>query len=146
MSEETKRASVNGKPSSEDRKPPSPSADKRVIVKSADMADDLQKEAVNIAIAAFEKNNVEKDVAESIKKEFDKKHGPTWHCIVGRNFVNTISSPTRRGSRCMSCPILATNCVTESTVINLFWSPKCSGIVYWLWELWSSIYEVYVLS
>lgn len=35
---------------------------------------------------AFDKNNVEKDVAESIKKEFDKKHGPTWHCIVGRNF------------------------------------------------------------
>ncbi|KAG8501148.1 hypothetical protein CXB51_003238 [Gossypium anomalum] len=35
---------------------------------------------------AFEKNNVEKDVAEYIKKEFDKKHGPTWHCIVGRNF------------------------------------------------------------
>lgn len=35
---------------------------------------------------AFEKHNVEKDVAEQIKKEFDKKHGPTWHCIVGRNF------------------------------------------------------------
>ncbi|XP_052878873.1 uncharacterized protein LOC128285417 [Gossypium arboreum] len=59
---------------------------KKVIIKSADMKDDMQKEAVNIAISAFEKNNVEKDVAEYIKKEFDKKHGPTWHCIVGRNF------------------------------------------------------------
>ena len=29
---------------------------------------------------------MEKDVAEYIKKEFDKKHGPTWHCIVGKNF------------------------------------------------------------
>ena len=37
-------------------------------------------------IQAFEKYNVEKDVAEQIKKEFDKRHGPTWHCIVGRNF------------------------------------------------------------
>ena len=27
-------------------------------------------------------------VAEQIKKEFDKRHGPTWHCIVGRNFGN----------------------------------------------------------
>lgn len=27
-------------------------------------------------------------MAESIKKEFDKRHGPTWHCIVGRNFGN----------------------------------------------------------
>lgn len=35
---------------------------------------------------AFEKNSVEKDIAENIKKEFDKKHGATWHCIVGRNF------------------------------------------------------------
>ncbi|KAB2053702.1 hypothetical protein ES319_A12G205500v1 [Gossypium barbadense] len=64
---------------------------KKVIIKSADMKDDMQKEAVNIAIfvssfSAFEKNNVEKDVAEYIKKEFDKKHGPTLHCIVGCNF------------------------------------------------------------
>lgn len=29
---------------------------------------------------------MEKEVAENIKKEFDKIHGPTWHCIVGRNF------------------------------------------------------------
>jgi hypothetical protein len=29
---------------------------------------------------------VEKDVAESIKKDFDRRHGATWHCIVGRNF------------------------------------------------------------
>lgn len=35
---------------------------------------------------AFEKHNVEKDAAEYIKNEFDTKHGPTWHCIVGRNF------------------------------------------------------------
>lgn len=33
---------------------------------------------------------MEKDVAEQIKKEFDKRHGPTWHCIVGRNFGNSL--------------------------------------------------------
>ena len=41
-------------------------------------------------IQAFERYNVEKDVAEQIKKEFDKRHGPTWHCIVGRNFGNSL--------------------------------------------------------
>ncbi|PPS06523.1 hypothetical protein GOBAR_AA14124 [Gossypium barbadense] len=61
---------------------------KKVIIKNTDMKDDMQKEAVNIAIFAFEKNNVEKDVVEYIKKEFDKKHGPTWHFIVGHNFGN----------------------------------------------------------
>ncbi|KAG4213175.1 hypothetical protein ERO13_A01G038300v2, partial [Gossypium hirsutum] len=59
---------------------------KKVIIKSADMKDDMQKEAVNIAISVFPSGGFEKDVAEYIKKEFDKKHGPTWHCIVGRNF------------------------------------------------------------
>ncbi|KAF6153479.1 hypothetical protein GIB67_027346, partial [Kingdonia uniflora] len=54
------------------------------IIKSADMKDNLQKEAIDCAISAFEKHNMEKDVAEHIKKEFDKKHGPTWH----RNFVS----------------------------------------------------------
>ncbi|MBA0856414.1 hypothetical protein Goshw_028106 [Gossypium schwendimanii] len=97
-SEEAKR-SISGaltvKPAADERKPaPALTAEsttlaaKKVVIKSADMKDDMQKEAVNIAIAAFEKNNVEKDVAEHIKKEFDKRHGPTWHCIVGRNFGN----------------------------------------------------------
>lgn len=35
---------------------------------------------------ALDKFTVEKDVAAFIKKEFDQKHNPTWHCIVGRNF------------------------------------------------------------
>lgn len=34
----------------------------------------------------LDKFNIEKDIAQFIKKEFDRKHSPTWHCIVGRNF------------------------------------------------------------
>ncbi|XVE82167.1 hypothetical protein DITRI_Ditri15bG0125100 [Diplodiscus trichospermus] len=97
MSSEEAKRSITGaptvKPITDDRKPSQAltaesgtSPAKKVIIKSADMKDDMQKEAVNIAISAFEKHNVEKDVAEHIKKEFDNRHGPTWHCIVGRNF------------------------------------------------------------
>ena len=32
---------------------------------------------------ALEKYNIEKDIAAYVKKEFDKKYTPTWHCIVG---------------------------------------------------------------
>ncbi|KAK4744548.1 hypothetical protein SAY87_010860 [Trapa incisa] len=60
---------------------------RKIVIKNADMKEDVQKEAVEVAMDAFEKHSVEKDVAEYIKKEFDKKHGPTWHCIVGKNFV-----------------------------------------------------------
>ncbi|KAK4586657.1 hypothetical protein RGQ29_023708 [Quercus rubra] len=104
MSEEAKR-SIQGalamKPlSSDDRKPSSaaaaatPPTGKRVIIKSADMLPEMQKEAVDTAISAFEKHSVEKDVAEHIKKEFDKKHGSTWHCIVGRNFGSYVTHET----------------------------------------------------
>uniref|UniRef100_A0A1D1Y6A7 Dynein light chain n=1 Tax=Anthurium amnicola TaxID=1678845 RepID=A0A1D1Y6A7_9ARAE len=67
---------------------------KRIIVKSADMKEDVQKEAIDCAVAAFEKHGVEKDIAEFIKKEFDKNHGPTWHCIVGRNFGSYVTHET----------------------------------------------------
>ncbi|KAL8201090.1 hypothetical protein R6Q57_012429 [Mikania cordata] len=82
-------------PFADDRKtnasPPSistTSGSRKVVIKSADMKEEMQSEAVNIAISAFEDLSVEKDVAEQIKKEFDKNHGPTWHCIVGKNFGN----------------------------------------------------------
>ncbi|XP_057489296.1 uncharacterized protein LOC130775185 isoform X1 [Actinidia eriantha] len=88
MSEDAKLfggGTLVAKPFADDRK--AAAAARKFIIKSADMGEDVQKEAVDMAIAAFEKHNVEKDVAEYIKKEFDKKHGPTWHCIIGKNFV-----------------------------------------------------------
>ncbi|CAN4091666.1 unnamed protein product [Withania somnifera] len=100
MSDDAKRTggAPAAKPTSDDRRHssgsvPSPSS-KKVTIKSADMKYDVQKEAVDIAIAAFEKHNVEKDVAEQIKKEFDKKYGPTWHCIVGKNFGSYVTHET----------------------------------------------------
>ena len=139
MSEDAKKniaGALTARPNSDDQKlsplpSPAPAVPpKKVIIKSADMIPDMQKEAVDIAVAvsfdnfllffcgssfwilflglvvlaalchkvltilriiqAFEKYNVEKDVAEQIKKEFDKRHGPTWHCIVGRNFGKSL--------------------------------------------------------
>ena len=41
------------------------------------------------------KYNIEKDIAAFIKKEFDKKYNPTWHCIVGRNFGSYVTHETK---------------------------------------------------
>ncbi len=60
--------------------------DRKAVIKNADMSEDMQQEAVDISTAALDKFNIEKDIAAYIKKEFDKKYNPTWHCIVGRNF------------------------------------------------------------
>ncbi|KAG4990492.1 hypothetical protein JHK87_023949 [Glycine soja] len=117
MSEEAKKnfaGALTARPNSDEPKPaPVPAVPpKKVIIKSADMIPDMQKEAVDIAVAAFEKYNVEKDVAEQIKKEFDKRHGPTWHCIVGRNF-----GPLSIGSKLVKTDVK----LVQRTHLN--WSP-----------------------
>ncbi|VDP43960.1 unnamed protein product [Schistosoma curassoni] len=60
--------------------------EQKAVIKNADMSEDMQQDAVDCATQALEKYNIEKDIAAFIKKEFDKKYNPTWHCIVGRNF------------------------------------------------------------
>jgi dynein light chain LC8-type len=55
----------------------------------------MQRDAIDITSVAMEKYVTEKDIAGFIKREFDKKHGPTWHCIVGRSFGSYVTHETR---------------------------------------------------
>ena len=72
-------------------------ADSRsVTIKNADMPEELQQDAIDCAVQALERFNIEKDIAAAIKKEFDKKHNPTWHCIVGKNFGSYITHENKR--------------------------------------------------
>ncbi|KAI3354136.1 hypothetical protein L3Q82_018681 [Scortum barcoo] len=80
--------------------PPPPSSsstmtDRKAVIKNADMSEDMQQDAVDCATQAMEKYNIEKDIAAYIKKEFDKKYNPTWHCIVGRNFGSYVTHETK---------------------------------------------------
>ena len=70
-------------------------ADRKAVVKNADMTEDMQQDAIDISTQALEKFNIEKDIAAFIKKEFDKKYNPTWHCIVGRNFGSYVTHETK---------------------------------------------------
>lgn len=67
----------------------------KAVIKNADMHEDMQQDAVDCASQALEKYNIEKDIAAFIKKEFDIKHNPTWHCIVGRNFGSYVTHETK---------------------------------------------------
>lgn len=86
----------------------------KAVVKIADMSDEMQVSAVECATQvqiyyiislsqyltyyiskALEKFSIEKDVAAYIKKEFDKNHNPTWHCVVGRNFGSYVTHETK---------------------------------------------------
>ncbi|KAJ8492074.1 hypothetical protein OPV22_013795 [Ensete ventricosum] len=66
----------------------------KIVLKSIDMSEKMRNDAIDCARAAFEKLKLEKEIAEYIKKEFDKKYGQTWHCIVGRNFGSYVTHET----------------------------------------------------
>ena len=65
------------------------SVKRKAVIKHTDMNDEMQLSAIDHTNVALEKFNVEKDIAAYVKKEFDKKYSPTWHCIAGRNFGGT---------------------------------------------------------
>ena len=69
--------------------------EKKAVIKNADMSDEMQQDAIDVANQALERHNIEKDIAGFIKKEFDKKYNPTWHCIVGRSFGSYVTHETK---------------------------------------------------
>jgi len=69
--------------------------DYKTTVKSVDMSDEMQAMALEVAKDAMKANNVEKDIAQNIKKTFDQRYGNTWHCIVGRNFGSFVTHETK---------------------------------------------------
>ncbi|GAA5933059.1 hypothetical protein JCM3775_005301 [Rhodotorula graminis] len=69
---------MDGTPAPETPKP---------IIKSADMSDEMQEVAIQVATEAMQVADAEeKDIAAHIKRDFDKRYGPTWHVVVGKNF------------------------------------------------------------
>lgn len=67
------------------------STDSKILVRNVDMSEEMHQEAIECATQALEKYNIEKDIAAYIKREFDKKYGSTWHCVVGRNFGSYVT-------------------------------------------------------
>jgi dynein light chain LC8-type len=63
----------------------------KAVIKNVDMSEEMQRMSVEIALAALEKYTVEKDIAAEVKKEFDKRFGPTWHVVVGKNFGSYVT-------------------------------------------------------
>jgi dynein light chain LC8-type len=104
--------------------------ERKAVIKNADMSEDMQQEAVDVATQAMEKCNIEKDIAAYIKKEFDKKHNPTWHCVVGRNFGSYVTHETKHFiyfylGECSDCTLLSQPRVASK-------SHTSSWLVLWL--------------
>jgi len=72
-----------------------PAQTPKAVIKNVDMSEEMQQEAVETASAALAKFSVEKDIASNLKKEFDRKYGPTWHVVVGKNFGSYVTHETK---------------------------------------------------
>ncbi|CAH8440919.1 unnamed protein product [Dicrocoelium dendriticum] len=51
----------------------------------------LQQDAVELCLEAMNLYKTEREIAELLKKEFDRRYEELWHCIVGRKFACYIS-------------------------------------------------------
>jgi len=54
----------------------------------------MMADAIKAAKDAFQENQVEREIARSIKTFFDKRYQPTWHCIVGQSFGSYVTHET----------------------------------------------------
>nr|CAG8602500.1 14401_t:CDS:2 [Entrophospora candida] len=73
-------------------------AENKVVIKSVDMTEEMQQDVVDCARQALETCYIEKDIAAFIKREFDKRFGTTWHCIVGRSFGSYVTHGTPKSN------------------------------------------------
>lgn len=62
------------------------SGERKAVIKYVEMSKEMQQDAVQTAAMAMDKYNDDKDIALFLKKEFDRKYEPTWHCIIGSKF------------------------------------------------------------
>jgi len=49
-------------------------ADRKAVIKNADMSEEMQSDAIDTANRGLEKYSIEKDIAAFIKMEFDKRY------------------------------------------------------------------------
>lgn len=56
-----------------------------------DFPPDQFQYAVSIAQEALSEEKTLREVAHTLKRKFDEKYEPLWHCVVGRNFGSYMS-------------------------------------------------------
>jgi dynein light chain LC8-type len=70
---------------------PRPALPPKVVIKEHDMSPGMQAMAVELAVNALSKFELERDMARYLKTQFDIRFQPTWHCLVGRHFGSYVT-------------------------------------------------------
>ncbi|KAF0684103.1 Aste57867_23890 [Aphanomyces stellatus] len=67
----------------------------KITLLRVEMTTAMKDEAINHLGDTLAANAIEKDIATDMKKYFDQKYGPTWHCIVGKAFGCSVAYDTQ---------------------------------------------------
>ena len=67
------------------------STERTVTWKICEMTAEMQQDVENQVNRAIDKSMIEKEIAENIKKFFDEKYSPNWHCVVGKHFASYVT-------------------------------------------------------
>ncbi|KAL5962571.1 Dynein light chain 2 cytoplasmic [Taenia solium] len=71
------------------------SALKAKVIQS-DMKESMQQEAVDACAKAMAENDSPVAVATAVRKHFDECFGPSWTCVVGRDFSSSFAYEKKR--------------------------------------------------
>ncbi|GAA57143.1 Dynein light chain [Clonorchis sinensis] len=69
--------------------------ERKAVIKVCELDERVADEAIHEAAYALDKYQDSKEVADHLKKYFDKKYERTWHCIIGNNFGSSITHGER---------------------------------------------------
>mmetsp|Transcript_26610 Transcript_26610/g.37070 ORF Transcript_26610/g.37070 Transcript_26610/m.37070 type:complete len:96 (-) Transcript_26610:216-503(-) len=60
-----------------------------------DMPLEIQDFALETVQKALEEKKSENQAVAIVKETFDRRYGPTWHCILGRNFGSQVTGESK---------------------------------------------------
>lgn len=63
----------------------------RPVVKSKDIAPEMETEILAIAKYALEKMHTIQEIASHLKDELNRKYNGDWHCFIGRHFGSYVT-------------------------------------------------------
>ncbi|XP_048067237.1 dynein 8 kDa light chain, flagellar outer arm-like [Megalobrama amblycephala] len=69
-------------------------------IHDSDMSDEMQREALQVGLLAVNMYSQGIDIATYMVKEFERKHGLTWHCFIGSSGSHV--RPNQNGYICFS--------------------------------------------
>ncbi|KAF5403551.1 Dynein light chain like [Paragonimus heterotremus] len=62
-----------------------------IVIRHLDLSEEMKMDAIKFSEEALQCKMAPKTMSFHIKQEFERKYGPVWHCVVGKNFASYVT-------------------------------------------------------